>query len=243
MNNILGYLFSPIFHFYTVFLIVFFYPVQVVALHGFGDHARRRSVDLLNVLLVKGLYIMGASIRFEGLEKLPKDRPVVIVSNHQSMYDIPAVGWAFRKYYPKFISKIELSRNLFSISYNLKHGKSALIDRRNGSQAVKEIFKLGRLIEKNNYAACIFPEGTRSVTGHVKPFKTAGIQTLLRATPSSVVVPFVISGHNRLLKKGNFPLQFGQKIKYEVLDPIEPKDYTTEEIVALLQEKIEKSLS
>jgi 1-acyl-sn-glycerol-3-phosphate acyltransferase len=238
MKKILGYIFTPVFHLYSLLLIVGFYPVQVVALKLFGEHSRRRSVDLLNIMLLRGLHVMGARFRYIGLENLPQNRPVIVVSNHQSMYDIPALGWAFREYYPKFISKIELSKNLFSISYNLKHGKSALIDRKNGSQAIKEILKLGQLIEKNNYAACIFPEGTRSKTGKLRSFKSAGIQTLMRGAPSAVVVPFVISGHSRLLKKGNFPLQFGEKITYQILKPIEPGKYSSEEITSYLEKII-----
>jgi 1-acyl-sn-glycerol-3-phosphate acyltransferase len=242
MYKILSFILTPLFHFYNYFLIVLFYPIQVIARNWFGDHQRRRSVDLLNFLMVKGLYIMGASFKFSGYEALPEDRPLIIVSNHQSMYDIPAIGWKFRKYYPKFISKIELARNTLSISYNLKYGGSAIIDRNNRSQALKEIFRLGRLIEKNNYAACIFPEGTRSKTGAVKTFKTGGLQTLLRSAPSALIVPFVIDGHSRLMKNGNFPLQFGETITYKVLEPIEPKDFTIDELTGHLQKIISDTL-
>lgn len=242
MKKILGYILTPVFHLYMLLLIVGFYPVQVIALKVFGEPSRRKSVDVLNILLLNGLYIMGARFRYIGLENIPNNRPMIVVSNHQSMYDIPALGWAFRKHYAKFISKIELSKNLFSISYNLKHGQSALIDRKNGSQAVKEILKLGQLIERNNYAACIFPEGTRSKTGKLRPFKSAGIQTLMRGAPSAVIVPFVISGHSRLLKKGNFPLQFGVEITYQILKPIDPRNHSPEEITQYLEKVIEDHL-
>lgn len=242
MKKILGYLLSPVFHFYYVLMLLLFHPVQVAARHFLGDRARKNTVDLLNLCLVKGLYLMGCSIKFSGFEKIPDNRPLIIISNHQSMYDIPAVVHGFRKYYPKFISKAELSKNLPSISYNLRHGKSALIDRENGTQAVKEIFKLGQLIEMNNFAACIFPEGTRSRTGKVKNFMTAGITTLLRAAPSAVIIPFVIDGHSQLMRRGYFPLQFGQKISYTVLDPLEPKDQHVEELVYQIQASIKRTL-
>jgi len=242
MKTILGYLFTPLFHFYYGFMLVIFHPVQLLAFRLFGDSARRKTVDFLNFCLVDGLYILGCSIKFSGFEKIPEGRPVIIVSNHQSMYDIPAVVHGFRKLYPKFISKIELSRNLPSISINLKYGKSALIDRENGTQAVREIFKLGQLIRDNNYAACIFPEGTRSKTGHVGQFRSAGINTLLRAAPSAVIVPFVIDGHCRLMKKGYYPLQFGINIRYTVLDPVEPAGRDINEIVTQIRESIVKEL-
>ncbi len=242
MKTILGYILSPVYHLYFGLVLLIFHPVQVAAFHLFGDKARKKVVDMLNCCLVKGMYILGCSIKFSGFEKIPDNRPLIIVSNHQSLYDIPPVVHGFRKYYPRFISKAELSRNLPSISYNLRHGKSALIDRRNGTQAVKEIFKLGRLIEENNHAACIFPEGTRSKNGQVKKFMTAGINTLLRASPSAVIIPFVIDGHSQLTRKGLFPLQFGQKITYSVLDAVEPGSQPVEEMVISIRNAIEQKL-
>jgi len=134
IRTLLGCLLTPVYHFYFGFMLVIFHPVQVAADHLFGDMARKKVVDFLNGALVKGLCLLGCRIKFSGFEKIPADRPVIIVSNHQSLYDIPPVVYGFRKYYPKFISKIELSRHLPSISYNLRHGKSALIDRKNGTQ-------------------------------------------------------------------------------------------------------------
>ena len=242
MKTLLGYLLTPLYHIWFGSVLLFFHPVQVAAFHLWGDPARKKVVDILNFLLVKGLHILGCSIKFSGFEKIPDNRPLIIVANHQSLYDIPPVVHGFRKYYPKFISKIELAKNLPSISYNLRHGKSALIDRKHGTQAVKEIFKLGRLIEENHYAACIFPEGTRSKTGKVSNFMTAGISTLLRAAPSAVIIPFVIDGHSQLVRKGLFPLRFGQKIRYTVLDPVEPSNRTVEELATQIKRSIEREL-
>jgi 1-acyl-sn-glycerol-3-phosphate acyltransferase len=242
MRTVLSYILTPLFHCYYWLLLVLFHPVQVGANLIFGDMARKKVVDFLNGLLIKGLALMGCRVTFSGFEKIPENRPVIIVSNHQSMYDIPAVVVGFSKLYPKFVSKIELSRNIPFISYNLRYGKSALIDRKNGKQAVKEILKLGKLIQENNYAACIFPEGTRSKTGQVKEFMPAGVNTLLRAAPSAVIVPFAIDGHSRLMKHGYFPLSFGQRITYTVLDPVEPGGRPIEEIITQVRGAIMKAL-
>lgn len=242
MRTILSYLFTPVYHVYFGLVLLIFHPIQMGALYLFGDKARKKSVDFLNLLLVRGLHIMGCSIKFSGFEKIPSNRPIIIVSNHQSLYDIPAVVHGFKQYYPKFISKKELAKNLPSISINLKYGKSALIDRQNPTQAVKEIFKLGQLIQKHNYAACIFPEGTRSRTGKIKSFMSAGVNTLLRAAPSAVVVPLVIDGHSQLMQKGYFPLRFGQKITYTVLDPIEPKGLNVDEMMEAMRLSMKETL-
>jgi 1-acyl-sn-glycerol-3-phosphate acyltransferase len=243
IKKVLSYLLSPFFHVYYGLMFLIFHPIQLVSHYFGGDYGRRRSIDWLNIFLVKGLHILGSKVRFAGIENLPTDRPIIIVSNHQSIYDIPAVSYAFMKHYPKFISKIELGKNRPTISYNLRHGQSALIDRNNGAQSVKAIFKLGRHIQENNYAACIFPEGTRSKDGQVKKFMPAGINTLLRAAPSALIVPFVIDGHDRLMRKGVFPLQFGQKITYTALPAVDPKDYSVEEVVSRIERAIQRALN
>ena len=61
--------------------------------------------------------------------------PVVFVANHQSLYDIPPFIWFMRSNHPKFISKIELAKGIPSVSYNLRHGGAALIDRKNPRQS------------------------------------------------------------------------------------------------------------
>ena len=243
MKTILGYILSTLYYIYFGLALLFFHPIQVIAHLIFGDHARRKVVDVLNFFLVYGLLILGCRIRFKGFEKIPDNRTIVIMSNHQSMFDIAPIVFGFRKCYPKFISKESLAKNLPSISYNLRHGKSALIDRSKGSAAVKEIFKLGLLIEKTKTAACIFPEGTRSKTGQVKEFKIAGVNALLRAAPSAVIVPFVVDGHSKLLSKGVYPLQVGVRVSYTVLDPVEPGDRPVEEIVGQIEHSIKRSLN
>lgn len=242
MRKILSYIPTFLFHLYFSLLLGLFHIVQEVCRIVFGDKARKKSVDVLNFLFIKGFYMLGCRPKFSGFENIPDNRPVIIVSNHQSMYDIPAVIWGFRKYYPRFIAKMELGRNVPSISINLKHGKSALIDRKNGSQSIKEILKLGKLIEANKQAACIFPEGTRSKTGELRKFMSAGVGTLLRAAPSAVIVPFAIYGHAQLISKGMWSLQLGQKIRYTALEPIEPKGRDLEELVLEIRSKIQQQL-
>jgi 1-acyl-sn-glycerol-3-phosphate acyltransferase len=223
------------------FLLAFFHPIQVICWNIWGYKAQKRSVEILNWCIMKSLIILGSVPKLRGFEKLPKGKPLIIISNHQSQYDIPPIVVGFRKHHPKFISKIELGKGIPSISYNLRKGGSALIDRKNRSQSIKEIIKLGRYIEKNNYSASIFPEGTRSKTGKVKEFKIGGIETLLKMSPSAVVVPFAIQGNDRLQLNG-FPMGIGEKLIYTVLDPIDRTDKTAEEITKACEFAIKKQL-
>jgi 1-acyl-sn-glycerol-3-phosphate acyltransferase len=241
MKNILAYILTPIYYLVFGLLLAIFHPVQMIGWHVWGYEGQKRAVEILNILIIKSLWILGNRTEFIGLEKIPQDKPLLIVSNHQSQYDIPPVVWYFKKNYPKFISKIELGSGIPSISYNLRRGGSALIDRKNRSQAIKEIIKLGRAIEANNYSACIFPEGTRSKDGKVKKFKSGGIETLLKTSPSAIIVPFAIDG-NYLIEHTGFPMGVGIKATYTVLEPIERGSLSGEEITNMCEEAIKKAL-
>ncbi|MDG5799978.1 lysophospholipid acyltransferase family protein [Marinilabiliaceae bacterium ANBcel2] len=242
VRTVTGFILSPFFYILFGLLLLIFHPIQVIARKTGGYHAHKKSVGVLNFLLVKLLYILGCTLQFNGLEKIPADKPLIVVSNHQSIFDIQACVHAFDKWHPKFVSKIELAKNIPSISYNLVHGGSALIDRKSGAQSIKEIMKLGKLINENNYAAIIYPEGTRSRSGKVKKFQSAGLKSLLRAAPRALVVPFVIKGHSELMKNGYFPLTTGVKISYTALGPIDPAGKESSEIAETCEKLIKAAL-
>ena len=243
MLKIIAYILTPIFYILFFLLLVIFHPIQVISLKLFGYKAHKNSVDVLNFFLMRLVGILGVRITYEGKLNLPNNRPIIVVSNHQGTYDIPPIVWLFRKHHPKFISKIELAKNIPSVSYNLRHSGAALIDRRNRAQAIPEIYKLGELIAKNNYAACIFPEGTRSKTGKMKKFKAGGIETLLKAAPNALIVPFAVDGNYKIEKRGMFPLCIGQRVKYSILDPIETKGKTATEVTEEAEQVIRKKLN
>jgi 1-acyl-sn-glycerol-3-phosphate acyltransferase len=240
--KLLGYSLTPLCLVIVGLLLVVFHPIQVICRNIWGYDAHKKSVDALSFLIMKSLLILGTSISFRGFEKLPKGRPMILVSNHQSLFDIPLIVWAFRNHHPKFISKIELGKNIPSVSYNLRHGGSVLIDRKKPLQAVREIRKLGRYIESNHYTASIFPEGTRTKDGKMKAFQSGGLDVLLKAAPSAVVVPLVIDGNYELLKKRLYPMSFGVKIKYTVLDPILPGTMKVEELLMKTENVIRTTL-
>lgn len=242
MKFILSYIVSTIYLLLFGIALVVFHPIQVVLRFVGGYQPRKKAVDILNYILVYGLVIMGAKIRFKGFDLLPKNKPFIIVSNHQNTFDIPPIVVGFRKHHPKFVSKIELGKGIPSISYNLRHGGSALIDRKNPRQSITEIMKLGKHIEKENYCASIFPEGTRSKDGKVKKFQHAGIASLLKYAPSALIVPYVINGNSELMKKGYFPLTFGTKLTYTVLPAIDPAGRDPKELTAEIEMKIKAEL-
>jgi 1-acyl-sn-glycerol-3-phosphate acyltransferase len=146
---------------------------------------------------------------------------MIIVANHQSMNDIPPIIWYLRAYHPKFVSKIELGKGIPSVSYNLRHGGSALIDRKDAKQALVAISKLGKYIEVNKRSAVIFPEGTRSRTGHPKKFQTTGLKVLMKHAPSALIVPISINNSWKMLRYGKFPYGIGSHLYFQVHPPVE----------------------
>ena len=241
LRKILSVILTPVYLLVFAILLVVFHPVQVFTRWIWGYPVRKKVVDVLNFGLLYSLWIIGTKITFRGFEKIPQNRPLIIVANHQSLLDIVAVVVGFRKNHPKFISKAELGKGIPSVSYNLRHGGSVLIDRKKGAQSVKDIMMLGKHIEKENYAACIFAEGTRSKDGKVKAFQSAGIASLIRTAPSAVIVPFAIDGF-QIMKNGYFPMTFGCHFKLTALDPIEPKGLNVDELTLTVENLIKKEL-
>lgn len=239
MFQFLTYILSPLFHLHYGLCFLVHHPAQVIALRLFGENARLRVIRSLNFHLTSGLYIIGARIKVYGRENRPdKSRPLVILANHQSLYDIPIIAHLFRNNNVKYVAKASLAKGVPTVSYNLVHGQSALVDRDNGGQSVRAIFKLGRHIQETNNAACIYPEGTRSTTGKVREFQTAGVSTLLRSAPSARVIPFAIKGHSDLISKSSVWLKLGQRIEYHILPIIEPKGRDINELTNEIQKNI-----
>jgi 1-acyl-sn-glycerol-3-phosphate acyltransferase len=240
MNKLLGYVFGPLFYLSFFLSLVIFHPIQWVCYRFFGYKAHKVSVDILNFFLTYSDLFLLSTVSFKNEQELPTDRPIIFVANHQSMYDIPALIWFLRKYHVKFISKIELTKGIPSISFNLKYGGGANIDRKDSKQAISEIIKLGRRMKENTWSTMIFPEGTRSKDGHVKPFQVGGIATLLKVVPNALIVPVAIENSWKIVKYGTYPLRVGEKLRWTVLRPIEPIDKKPEDVVMEAEMAIKK---
>lgn len=147
------------------------------------------------------------------------------------MNDIPGMIWFLRKHHPKFISKIELTKGIPSISFNLKYGGGANIDRNDRKQSIAEIIKLGKKMGENNWSTVIFAEGTRSKDGKMKPFQIGGIATLLKIVPNALLVPVAIENSWKIVQYGAYPLSTLNNLKWTVLPPIAMEGKNPEESI------------
>jgi len=202
-----------------------------MALKFDGYEAHKKTVDILNVFLMGTTCILFTSIKFINKQNLPAHRPIIFAANHQSMYDIPPLIWFLRKQHAKFISKIELTKGIPSISFNLKYGGGANINRKDSKQSLIEIARLGERMQKNNWSAVIFPEGTRSKNGAMKDFQIGGIAALLKRAPNALIVPVAIQNSWKIIQYGVYPLHPFQNLIFTVLPPIEPANKPLEEVI------------
>lgn len=242
MRKFLGYILSPIHYLLFGLVLLVFHPIQWICFNAFGYKTHKRSVDILNFFLVCTYYALGNTVTFTNKQRLPVGRPIIFLANHQSLYDIPVMIWFLRKYHAKFISKIELAKGIPSISYNLRHGGAANIDRKDSRQSITEIAKLGTRMKENKWSAMIFPEGTRSKDGNVKTFQVGGVATLLKKCPDALIVPIAINNSWKMVRYGSYPLSTFIRMTWEVLEPIEPEKRPIEEVVTQAENEIRKVL-
>lgn len=221
MQKLLAYPLSALYLIFFGLTLLIFHPIQWICFNLFGYNAHRISVAIMNLCLMRCTHILGTTYSFHNPHHIPTNRPLIIVPNHQSLYDISPIIWFMRKYHPKFVSKKELGKGIPSVSYNLRHGGSVLIDRKDNKQALGEIIKLGKYIEEYKRSAVIFPEGTRSRDGHPKPFKTTGLKLLMKNAPSALIVPISIDNSWKMLKWGKFPNGLANHITFKVHHHIE----------------------
>lgn len=243
MEKIISYPISVIYYLLFGLTLVIFHPIQWVCLNVFGYEAHKRSVDFLNLALILCTRVLGTRYTFANRELIPVGEPMIIVANHQSLYDIIGIIWYLRKCHAKFVSKKELGKGIPSVSFNLRHGGSVLIDRKDPKQALPAIKSLGEYIEKHKRSAVIFPEGTRSRNGVPKKFSENGLKILCKNAPSAYLVPVTINNSWKMVKFGSFPMGLGTHIMFTVHPPLKVSDYSFDELVQRTEKAVTESIS
>lgn len=235
--KLLSYPISIIYYLLFVFWLLLFHPIQWFCIKFLGYNAHKKSVAILNGILLRTSHILGTRYQLEFKEKIIENQPIVWVCNHQSMYDIIPMIWFLRKYHPKFISKKELEKGVPSVSFNLRHGGSVLIDRKNGGDAVKKIETIAHYITKHNRSVVIFAEGTRSKTGVPKPFHRNGLKTLIKNAPNALFVPVSINNSWKMQRYGMFPVGLFNKITFTFHKPLK-LETNDEELINELEKTV-----
>ena len=177
-------------------------------------------------------WILGAAgtpLQIEGLARIPPG-PVVYASNHSSMFDI----WALAAGMPgsiRFVAKQELARIPLLGQAMLAAGH-VTIDRTNRTRAMDAYAEAARRIHERGVSTVVFPEGTRSRTGELLPFKNAPFGLAIAAQVP--LVPVYVHDTFRILPKGAWRLR-PTPIRIMVGDPIPTTGLTLQDRETLRQ--------
>ena len=166
----------------------------------------------------------GTQVLAEGLELIPGDQPVMYVSNHSSMFDI----WALSATLPgsiRFVAKRELFK-IPLLGPAMRAAGHIAIDRAARKKAFEAYDEAARMIQSGTSTPVVFPEGTRSRTGELLPFKNAPFGLAIAAQVP--IVPVYVHHTFEILPKGAWRLR-PRPIRLIVGPPIptkglEPKD-------------------
>jgi 1-acyl-sn-glycerol-3-phosphate acyltransferase len=144
----------------------------------------------------------GTPVIVEGLENIPRDQPVIYASNHSSMFDI----WALSATLPdsvRFVAKKELFR-IPLLGPAMRAAGHIPIDREARKKAFEAYNEAARTIQRG-VTPVVFPEGTRSRTGELLPFKNAPFGLAIAAQVP--VVPIYVHHTFEILPKGAWRLR------------------------------------
>lgn len=174
---------------------------------GVYDRAARRwSRGLLRAA--------GIPVRTVGDERVPRDEPVVYVSNHQSWFDILALAASIPGTV-RFVSKKELAK-IPVLGRAMHRAGHIFLDRQNRQRAFEAYEETAQVI-RAGMSAVVFAEGTRSRTGVLQPFKKGPFVFAIAA--QAPVVPVYCAGTFGILPKGTLrvrrrsvTLYFGEPI-------------------------------
>lgn len=148
------------------------------------------------------LWAAGVGYRVVGLEHVPTDRPIVVASNHQSWFDIFLIA-AVLPISVRFMAKKEL-RKVPLLGRAMRQAGHIYIDRQDRRAAFDAYEEAARVI-RSGMSAVVFPEGTRSRTGELQPFKKGPF--VLAIAAQAPIVPAYSAGTFTLMPKGSWRLR------------------------------------
>ncbi len=151
------------------------------------------------------LFISGVKVKIFGLDNIDKNATYVFVSNHASQFDITVLQWGVPNRLAMIFKK-ELSRIPF-FGWQLKFGPYIMVDRKSPESGMKSIEEAKELMKNKGISVLVFPEGTRSKTGELLPFKRGAFH--LAAKVGYPIVPVTIIDSDKIMPKGSFKLKRG----------------------------------
>ncbi|MDP2562060.1 1-acyl-sn-glycerol-3-phosphate acyltransferase [Psychrobium sp. 1_MG-2023] len=238
----MSYLLSALYLLWVVIISVILFPIALIIRIVTTPFDRRLIVLNYFSHFWGSLYFWTNpfwSIKISGRDKFKQDQPYVVISNHLSTIDVLAASRLFVHF--KWVSKVENFKIPF-IGWTMYLNRYVAI-KRGGISSIKSMMKQSKAHLDNGSSIFIFPEGSRSSDGHLKPFKTGAFK--IAKEMNVPIMPVVLTGTDKAVPKNSLHFKGHQKITVEVLEPITPEEYqelSLKELTDLAQQRITKAI-
>ncbi|MFH1992113.1 MAG: lysophospholipid acyltransferase family protein [Pseudomonadota bacterium] len=179
---------------------------------------------------LSNVFLSGTRLTLKGREKIDKNLTYIVMSNHQSLFDV----WALIAKIPlqlRWIVKSEI-RKIPIFGYALERMGHVYLDRKNRAAASVSLETAARKIRQGT-SVIIFPEGTRSPDGNLLTFRPGG--ALIAIKSGVPILPVTVNGSRFVLPKNTLALMPG-RIQVVVGDVIDPGRYDENRKAELMQE-------
>lgn len=213
----------------TIIFFVYFWTFLILSLFIYG------FFELISLVFPKGkkkilltlvqwwarniLRIGGVKINLTGAEKIPQHEKICFVSNHQSNYDIACVIVSTPMIIG-FIAKVELQKYL-PLRVWMDKIRCVFINRKRPKESIKKVEQ--RIVDiQNNNPLLIFPEGTRSKSSKMQPFKTGSLKLLIEhhieIVPITIKNSYLRYEQNKRISPGIIDIIIHPSIKPKNID-------------------------
>jgi 1-acyl-sn-glycerol-3-phosphate acyltransferase len=180
-------------------------------------------------------------LHVHGRDDIPRDETFVVMSNHQSLFDIPMLFQALRPMTLRMVAKTELYK-IPVFGRTLTIAEFVELDRSDKGRA-RESLALAQRRLKSGINVWIAPEGTRSPTGRLAPFKGGGFKLALDT--GARILPVTIEGTRHVMAAKAATVRRGERVDVTIHAPIDPQPFGRErrdQLVALVRKSITSAL-
>jgi len=209
-----------------IVLTLFAIPVLLVSwIFGWREAFLAYATWMMGV----GRFILGIAIDVEGLDRLDRKIPYVLMSNHLSFLDAPlfvtVVDRPVRFIAKRFVFRIPV------LGLGMNFAGYVPLDKGGVGEGRRKIARAVELIKTKGYSFLIYPEGRRSVDGRLQPLHRGGF--FLAVDSGAPIVPITISGTYGMMPPGTWRIRRG-RVRIVFHEPIPVSGCTRESIPGLM---------